>query len=50
MDIKEIKAQLAEFKNIKAKGAITPESLGALLENMLGFTEMTSKINSQVNL
>jgi hypothetical protein len=35
MDIKEIKAQLAEFKNIKAKGAITPESLGALLENML---------------
>lgn len=35
MDIKEIKAQLAEFKNIKAKGAITPESLGSLLENML---------------
>lgn len=35
MDIKEIKVQLAEFKNIKAKGAITPESLGSLLENML---------------
>ena len=37
MDILEIKQQLADFKAIKAKGTITPESLGALLENIVEF-------------
>lgn len=35
MDIQEIKQQIADFKAIKAKGSITPDSLGSLLENML---------------
>ena len=37
MDINDIKAQLADFKAIKTKGSITPESLGALLENIVEF-------------
>ena len=35
MDLQEIKQQIADFKAIKAKGSITPDSLGSLLENML---------------
>jgi hypothetical protein len=37
MDIQEIKTRIDEFKAIKAKGTITPESLGALLENIVEF-------------
>lgn len=39
MDINDIKAQLADFKAIKTKGSITPESLGTMLENMFATTE-----------
>ena len=39
MDIQEIKQKLAEFKAIKAKGTITPESLGTLLEDMFSVAE-----------
>lgn len=35
MDIQEIRQQLADFKTIRTKGSITPESLGTILENML---------------
>ncbi len=35
MEINEIKTRIDEFKAIKAKGSITPESLGTLLEDML---------------
>ena len=35
MDIQEIKTRINEFKAIKSKGSITPESLGTLLDDML---------------
>ena len=44
MDLQEIKQQIADFKAIKAKGSITPDSLGSLLENMFSITEELGSI------
>ena len=44
MDIQEIKTHINNFKAIKAKGSITPESLGSLLEEMFSINEQLGAI------
>ena len=54
MDIQEIKTHINNFKAIKAKGSITPESLGSLLEEMFSITEQQGlrqhRFNQKVGL
>ena len=52
MNLQEIKALIAEFKETKAKGAITPATLGSLLENIVAALEspITRTVELTVNV
>jgi hypothetical protein len=43
MNDTEIKTRIEEFKKITAKGAITPETLGQLLEDILNYVDELSE-------
>ncbi len=52
MNLQEIKSLLSEFKGVSKKGAISPESLGTLLENMVTALEgpITNSLVLTVNV
>ena len=50
MDIQEVKTLISEFKTIRAKGSITPESLGQLLDEMLDALADNLHVKLDVNV
>ena len=52
MNLNEVKAMITEFKATKYKGAITPESLGCLLESIVESLEtpITKTVELTVNV